>query len=220
MSSKSVHQPTSSGADDEAHSPMFHCCRQHFRNIGGQLTYEQLRTVLPERFDLAVLNSVFQSWHAVTNGKLGSLSLDDPYARFEIVFEHDHHSYRSDSGISHCLSKQGTERKLNIKLPNNGFIYPHSSELSVFESAPLRHRSSTSVKLDQSHLGQFPHLIQFAKSYLKVSEIHCQLFYDCEGDKFEFKAFSDRNRNDAVCFSFRHFDTVDDEFDEDYWLTV
>jgi hypothetical protein len=135
MSSKSVHPHTNSSADDEAHSPMFHYYRQHFRNIGGQMTYEQLRTVLPERFDLAVLNSVFQSWDAVTNGKLGSLSLDDPYARFEIIFDHDHHLYRSDSYISHCLSKQGTERKLNIKLPNNGFIYPHSSELNVFKSA-------------------------------------------------------------------------------------
>jgi hypothetical protein len=211
-------KPTRSTAvDEEEHSPMFNYYRQHFKNIGGQLTYEQLRTMLPERFDLAVLDVVFQSWHAVTNGKLGALTLNDPTARFEIVFEHDHHLYRSDSYISHCINKQDTERKLNIKLPNNGFIYPH---FSVFKSAAPRHRSTTFVKLDRSHLNQFPHLIAFAKLYLNASEVHCQLFYDYENYKFDFKAFSNKNRNDGICFCFHQFDPVDDEFDEDYWLTV
>jgi hypothetical protein len=177
--------------------------------------------MLPEGLDLAVLDSVFVSWHAVTGSRLGLLTLDKLDARYEVVFEHDHHLYRSGTYISHCINKQVLERKLNIKLPNNGFIYPDTTELSVFTSALTRLRSSTFIKLDRSHLSQFPHLIDFAKSYLKVPQVHCQLYYDYHNDKFDFKAFSSEdNRNDGVCFSFHHFPTVDDEFDDEYWLTV
>lgn len=118
--------------------------------------------MFPEGLDSAVFDSVFVSWHAVTGSRLGLLTLDKLDARYEVVFEHDHHLYRSDTYVSHCINKQSLERKLNIKLPNNGFIYPDnpdSNELSVFKSALTRHRLSSFVKLDRSHLSQFPHLI-------------------------------------------------------------
>jgi hypothetical protein len=168
-----------------------------------------------------VLDQVFKSWEivAVKSNLAQRITLDDRNAFETVTFPHDHHQYRSDVTVTH--DNQGStkpSRYLTIKLPNNGFIYPPLSDLNVYKTAAYRHRANSWVNLDNSHISQFPHMIAYAKQFLNVNRVFCKLFYDFNNKGFDFKAFDKPNGTDCVCFSFHFLETVDHEFDVDYWL--
>lgn len=200
-------------------SPDFPFYRQRFLKEGA-ISYDDLRRSIPERFDLSKLDEVFLSWNTSWQSVTGksAFSLENQNAFISVELEHDHHVYRSDVKVTHVYRNSRRERMLTIKLPNNGFIYPHPHELTVFKSAEFRHRSNTYVKLDAVHLAQFPHMLDFARAYLSSASVSVKMFYDFSNDAFDFKVYNVRGGADSVCFSFHHLDTLDHEFDEDYWL--
>ncbi len=219
--SLSLKKTVASPKEDDVHSPGFLFYRSAF--LGHPvLKYDDLRVAVPDRFDLGMLDAVFHSWHcSVKTEDLVEVSIDKKNAFLEVHFEHDHHFYRSDTKVTHFISPGKTERKrmLSIKLPNNGFIYPHPNELKIWQSAQPRHPTNgTFVSLDISHLNHFPTMISFAKSYLSVSRVFCKMFFDFENNIFDFKAFDAPGGNDCVLFSFHFLDTIDHEYETDYWL--
>jgi hypothetical protein len=184
------------------------------------ISYDDLRRSMPERFDLSMLDTIFTSWNtswqSVANKS--EYSLENQRAEILVELEHDHHVYRSDIKVSHFYRDKKRERMLTIKLPNNGFMFPCPYELKVFESADFCHRPSTHVKLAAAHLAQFPQMIHFAKAYLSSASVSCKMFYNVLNGAFDIKIYNMRGGTDSVCFSFHRCDTLDHEFDEDYWL--
>lgn len=179
--------------------------------------YHEMRELYPEKFELAVLDEVFLSFYQVAKDYIDIVNLNESTHREEVLFQHSRHWYKSIYSVRHCITLEGVEKRLHIKLPNNGFLYPCPKELKIFKS-PEYPESLEIVKLDQDHISQFPSLVSFAKLFLSTSEVFCKLFYNWRSDVFEFIAFSDKNRHEGVCFSYRCIKPIDHEFDNDYWL--
>jgi hypothetical protein len=84
----------------------------------SSITYEELRTAMTHRFDLGKLDSVFSSWTAaLPKDDKFCFSFDNKIPFNAVIFEYDHHWFRSDVQITHCIQKHRQERLLSIKLP-------------------------------------------------------------------------------------------------------
>lgn len=114
-------------------------------------------------------------------------------------------------------------KELCIKLANNGFIYSKPdvfNGINVFKNAQPRHRSTTFVNLDISHVNSLKEMKKFACNYLGTKKLSMKLFYDYHKDRFDFKAYSCNDRCKGVVITFTKLPPVDDNFDDDYWLEV
>jgi hypothetical protein len=100
----------------------------------------------------------------------------------------------------------------------NGFISPDLDELKVFQPVGRKKASSSLVALDASHLKQFPKMVQFAKSVFPATEVFCKMFYNFKSNVFEMKIFNKLEGTDCICLQFHQMETLDHEYDPDYWL--
>jgi len=112
---------------------------------------------------------------------------------------------------------------LCIKLAINGFIYskPDASDgINFFKNAQPRHRSTTFVNLDVSHINSLTKLKEFTGNYLGTKKFSVKLLYDYYNDRFDFKAYNRDDYSKSVVITFENLPAINDNFDEDYWLEV
>lgn len=190
-----------------------------------EMNYESLKHSKPERFDMKNLDNIFVSWFKELNDDVTNLPPlnSTSTGKIQVVYEHDNHTYFSDHYISTYVSKGVTNKELCVKLANNGFIYskPVASDgINVFKTAQPRHRSTTFVYLDISHISSLQKLKKFAGDYLGTKKLIVKLFYDYHSDRFDFKAYNKDDRSQGVVITFEDLPARDDNFDEDYWLEV
>jgi hypothetical protein len=209
--------PRPQSADFEFYSKCF------FQNAVDN--YSLYRHCMPRRFDLSNLSGIFDSWFGEFDDVKAIPQLADvPYptttAPYTMYYHHDQHTYKSYAYISHYTANNVKNTTLNIKLANDGFIYPKDSELTIFRSTQPRHHSNVYKKLDKVHLAKFTSLINFSKAYLGSESLRVQLFYSFDEDRMDFKAFDSSNTHLGVVITFERGPCYDGQFDpdEDYWL--
>jgi hypothetical protein len=116
---------------------------------------------MPRRFDLSNLSGIFDSWFGESFydvkaiPQLAAVPYPTTAAPYTVYYHHDKHTYKSDAYISHYTANNVKNTTLNIKLANDGFIYPKNSELTIFRSTQPRHHSNVYKKLDKVHLAKF-----------------------------------------------------------------
>lgn len=190
-----------------------------------EMKYESLKNSMPERFDLKNLDNIFSSWFKELNNDVTNLPPlnSTSTGKFGVVYQHDNHKYLSDHYISTYMMKGVTNKEFRTKLANNGFIYskPFASDgINIFKDAQSRHRSTTFVKLDVSHIDSLKKLKEFAANYLGTNKLSVKLFYDFYYHRFDFKAYNRDDQSKGVVITFEDLPVKDDIFDDDYWLEV
>lgn len=184
--------------------------------------YDELKSLVPDRFRFSILNDVFLSWKSSSGNNFPSLTTQ--VERFEVVFEHDEHYYDSVSCVSHVIMKgKNFKKQFCIDLPNSGFLYSRCDELDVFNSIapPVPQKDSSNIKLDRKYLDAFPDLITFAKAYLSTTSLKCKLIYNFQDDFLIVKVVSVLNESECVIFNFHSLRIVDYQYDDDeYWLSA
>ncbi len=190
-----------------------------------KMEYGNLKNSMPERFELNNFDKVFLSWFKELKFDVKNLpSLDLVSSnKFNVRYDHDNHTYSSDHYISNSLWKGVTTKELCVKLANNGFIYSKPvaiDGINVFQNAQPRHRSTTFVYLDVSHISSLKEMKKFAGAYLGTNQLSLKMFYDFHTHRFDFKAYMKNDRNKGVVITFEDLPVMDDNFNEDYWLEV
>jgi len=188
--------------------------------------YSLYHHCMPRRFDLSNLSGIFDSWFGESFydvkaiPQLAAVPYPTTAAPYTVYYHHDKHTYKSDAYISHYTANNVKNTTLNIKLANDGFIYPKNSELTIFRSTQPRHHSNVYIKLDKVHLAKFTSLINFSKAYLGSRSLRVQLFYSFDEGRMDFKAFDSSNTHLGVVITFERGPCYDGQFDpdEDYWL--
>lgn len=187
------------------------------RNGTGKflVPYETLKELLPQRFDLNILDQIFQSWRKdVSMEKIRQTTSE----KSAVIYEHDHHLYQSDMYIFK-YSKNGKDyENLCIKLANNGFLYSLEADMKTTQTNIPRHHSNTWARLGPEHASSFEHIFAFCKEYFGCDGIYYELLYNAVEDRFDFKAFQSSVLGPGIVITFEPFYPCDGDFDTHHWL--
>jgi len=183
-----------------AKSPEYEFYRSLFPGAGafvrplGGLQYDQAKALFADRFKLTHLTEILNSWQN-SAPQLTTDNFDNYYGKEVVYFYHyDKLLYRSTLWGTTWQEPKGKRliRSLNIKLSNDGFLYPHTNELKVFRSDIRRHDGDSHwTLLDREQaITTFSHHIAFAKSYFKTTKVlDVKVFYNFFMDRIDFKAW-------------------------------
>jgi hypothetical protein len=107
----------------------------------------------------------------------------------------------------------------NIKLSNDGFLYPPNSELTIFRGPLKRHDSSHWYQLDKKERNKFSCAESFARKVLPGGKhVISQFYYNRTDQRMDIK-FLERDSGTAVIFTFEPGYPEDDDF-EDHWFEL
>ena len=117
------------------------------------VNFEALRSIFPERVLLNRLDGIFQAWKqghetlpahlkvSVTNLPTGGVGQNRV-----VLYDYDSYKYRSTVSFTHYHECP----RIEIKLSNDGFIYPPSGELSLnatYRSDAVHHQRTNWARL-------------------------------------------------------------------------
>jgi hypothetical protein len=177
------------------------------------LTYEEANKLLSGRFDINILDQIFQSWR-------NSFRMEDLQSLSAVIYEHDHHKYRSDMYVDNYTDNGRKYQNFCIKLANNGFLYPRESDFKVKATGLPRHHSTTWALLETEYVRHFPAITVFCKEYFASDDIKFKMYYNFLEDRFDFKAFAATDFSRGLVITFEPFPACDEDFDPDHWSSL
>ena len=183
-----------------------------------QISYKELKRIIPERFLLSNLNLIFRSWR--DSWRQSPISFPEcNEGKVLVAYDYDHFKYISTVFSNRLKGFPFADKEYHIKLANNGFMYPKEDDLRVFRSGITRHQSSGWVQLDRSYLEtDFAEIAEFGASFLGAdihdSGVKCQLFFNFYEDKFDFRMTFDRK---LLVVTFEPGYPCDPDLNEDFW---
>jgi hypothetical protein len=170
-----------------------------------------------DRFLLNNLDEIFNSWKSALDAGNYQLPSTVMQGSLYLPYLHDHHTYLSTMYLMSLLTGQ---TNLEIKLANNGFIYPHDGELQVDRRGVSRHHGNGWCVLNKSNLIHFKKMFNFCKQYLgDDGSLCCRLYYNFNCDRFDFKCHQ-KSSNKGVVITFEPGYPMDDDLDTDHWDLV
>lgn len=175
--------------------------RRREASIKAGLPYDALRKLAPEKFDFRVINESFAAFLAKAKTEDGKDLHDQSY----VLYNFDKLQYRGTIDRQSFTDENGQKwTALNVRLSNDGFCYPSTAELKVYqELEDARHRGMPGwVILDRSEKARFSHVVAFAEAYLgPEAELKFKIFYNFSEDRIDFKVRHARtSRVLTVCF--------------------
>jgi hypothetical protein len=200
---------------------MYKLYLRNFHSIPTLIPYNELKKLVPERFELKRLDEVFLSCVSAYNNCKLVFPKTQAEGKCSVDYQHDHHTYRCDSYVDNFGSPQfGNCSNFCMKLCNDGFIYPRETDLSISKSGIERHRSEMWSLLDNQHIDSFPNIISLSKDFLGSNQITTKLYFNSMVERFDFKSFSKSNRQKSVTITFEKFSPLDEDYSEDHWIDV
>lgn len=132
------------------------------------------------------------------------------------IYEFDKLHYRATLELSVFRGPDGCLHvTFNLRLSNDGFLYPPSGELQKMKSTTVEHHNSARwYLLHRDELSKLPRVVELAKNVLGTSETpKCSLFYNEAIQRMDLKfKFEDK----GVCIQFEP-GYPETYFDEDLW---
>lgn len=207
--------------------------------------YVQWKLDDPEHFDLQNVSSIFSS--AITSLSAAPVNLNLPsfndvqrrqtmHSQF-FQYSHDSLTYQGklEYGAAWCSTR--TCWVVNLRLSNNGFLYPHSNELKTIKIPPKPHHTNQPgwALVDEQSQGYFSVLTKYAASWmgksLKARVMYnpliqrLDIYFRPRNNEVSLSDVDDIAINDALLqpFSFNvHFEpgAPIDTFDDDLWQDV
>lgn len=180
------------------------------QDITKTLLYQQAKQLYPERFNLDTIGKIFESWKAclrpdhpflassdlkVKKLRMTLQSIIDSYREREFQpYVYDKVTYLSTVWTSK-FAEFLANRQLDIKLSNNGFLFPETKELKVFKEKITRHdESATWCQLDCSEVKKwFSSMMQFTEKFLGKTAEH-KVWYNFHTNHIDFKSFSNTGK--------------------------
>ncbi len=139
------------------------------------VNFEALRSIFPERVLLNRLDGIFQAWKqghetlpahlkvSVTNLPTGGVGQNRV-----VLYDYDSYKYRSTVSFTHYHECP----RIEIKLSNDGFIYPPRAELSLnpsYQSDDVHHQRTNWVRLsDDTVRVHLPSILKGVKTILNM----------------------------------------------------
>jgi hypothetical protein len=138
------------------------------------LTYSDLEKIFPERVLLARLDGIFGAWNTSYEALDAADKITESYPAngtdSRILYNYDHCTYRS---TVKAIKINGV-RQIEIKLSNDGFIYPPREALalnSAYNSDKVHHKRSGWARLsNESVKTHFESILSGMKSILGTGE--------------------------------------------------
>jgi hypothetical protein len=105
------------------------------------LDYEQAKDLFPERFNLNNLASILTSWKTAPTPLTTDLFADFDQKTKYYFYEHDRLLYRSTLWGVQWAEKTDARliNSLNLRLSNDGFLYPETKEIKTNRENIKRH---------------------------------------------------------------------------------
>lgn len=140
------------------------------------VSFAALRSLFPERVLLSRLDDIFRAWelgHETLPAHLKVSVANPPTGGFNgqnrvVLYDYDNYKYRSTLLFTHYHDCP----RIEIKLSNDGFIYPPRGELSLnhsFESDAVHHQRTNWVRLsDETIRVHFPSILGGVKKILNM----------------------------------------------------
>jgi hypothetical protein len=160
------------------------------------VSFEELQRTFPERVLPARIDEIFRAWMEEEvrlppkDRVRFNASLLNQLKRTHLPYKFDHYEYMSSMFYfqfqhSHRLPQY------NIKLANDGFIYPSSSTLETNSSyndvRPYHGSTGWSQLSDQTLQNHFKSLVAFAKIFLETDKVGGQVLYDETEERIDFR---------------------------------
>jgi hypothetical protein len=161
------------------------------------LTFEQLKTLMPECVRLARVDDIFRAWKEAHDNLLPadrvqcnlSISRNDEQ-RTHLHYEFDSHTYLSSLYYYHPRDTR-RQSEFCIKLANDDFIYPHTSTLETnpnYDTSQNYHNGTgwnlLSTETLESH---FQSIVQFANSFHGTDSIDGAVLYNENMERMDFR---------------------------------
>lgn len=154
------------------------------------VAFEELQRIFPESVLLSRVDDIFRAWMAAEarlppedrvrfDGSLLNQSFEPK--RTHLPYQFDHYEYMS-SLIYFQFRHSQRLPQFNIKLANDGFIYPSASTLetnsSYNDARPYHGSTGWSQLSDETLQNHFKSLISFAKTFLETDKVDGQILYN------------------------------------------
>ena len=142
------------------------------------LSFEALRSLFPERVLLKRLDEIFLAWkrgHDTLPAPLKVSIANPPAGGFNgqsrvVLYDYDNYKYRSTVLFTHYHECP----RIEIKLSNDGFIYPPRGELALnpsYQSGAVHHQRANWARLsDDTVRAHFPSILEGVKKILNRPE--------------------------------------------------
>lgn len=191
--------------------------------------YQAAKQLFPEKFEKQIICDIFEAWNqqvALKELKDGPKQDANRFCRPKQYFGYLYDGIVYQSLVQTVSYKNPTDSclytKLNIKLSNDGFLYPDPAELKVFKENVRRHYGTTWCLLDRDELQNwFRPLMDFAVWWLQMSkkDLVFKLWYNFDFSRIDFFAFQKVEVNGeklALTISFEPGGPMID-FEDDGW---
>jgi hypothetical protein len=176
------------------------------------LPYDAVLKLYPDRFNFALINNNFAALAARLPTEYAVLWRNET-----TVYEFDKLRYCSTRDVVRYNYLGTPQTVLNVRLSNDGFLYPLPSSLNVFQPQVSRHHSATWALLDRTEIARFPAVVAWCDRTAlahTVENIRYQVFYNFMEDRIDVKAISG-NGKDVVLVTFEP--GFPEEGFDDYW---
>mmetsp|Transcript_206 Transcript_206/g.664 ORF Transcript_206/g.664 Transcript_206/m.664 type:complete len:201 (+) Transcript_206:275-877(+) len=172
------------------------------------LTFEDLKELFPDRVLLARLDDIFTAWKAshdsLPSNKQVSMTYPTVGTQARILYDYDHYTYRSTVAP---IEINGAPQ-IEIKLSNDGFIYPSHDSLSLndtYDSTKTHHKRTGWARLsDETIKTHFGSLIAGAKSIMGATGelVDGQVLYHEYEERVDF-LFQKKNGTARILITFQ-----------------
>lgn len=144
--------------------------RQLYNAISVGLTFEDLKAIFPDRILIARLDDIFSAWEvshdSLPSHKQVSMAYPAVGTQARILYDYDNYTYRSTVAP---IEVNGLVQ-VEIKLSNDGFIYPSRDTLSLnptYDSSKSHHKRTGWARLsDETIKTHFGSILAGAKSIM------------------------------------------------------
>ena len=191
--------------------------------------YNLKRIEYSEQFDLRILESIFRSWNdTIESVKAnGNIAFEARiwFPRVKLNYEYDSLLYCSEVYTTTSLFKNKKIQEVNIRLPNDGFLYKKHNELKISQDNLKRHRSETwCLLIPDEYKDGCLFLARWFRNFFNLSKdtsISHRVFYNYNEDRVDFKIWYDATDEEydqyVVIITFEPGYPEDTYGDKDLW---
>jgi hypothetical protein len=162
----------------------------------NSLTIDQLKELVPEKFNFDIVNQVFENATTSLDFKF-----DGRFGKIFTYFKVDNITYKGTlEYVRATFPDKKNWESLNIRLPNDRFCYSKETDLKLFKTGEQRHRTQGWSILSRDEDKRFGKLINFCKEKLGA-KFSCTIFYNFVENRIDFIARDSTNlRQIQICF--------------------
>jgi hypothetical protein len=179
---------------------------------------QQLHPILPEQYNLSVINSNVDAFLTVFSTVVQQVFCDyDGINSIErkYLYTFDSLLYQVDVSVLPTSYKGYLNQSYNLRFSNDGFLYLPDTDYAQMKSGIKRHHGENWSSLQPSQCHQLPAILCFV-TLLLGTDYGIQFFYCQSLQRMDLK-FINRQRNRCLTFSFEPGYPAQDSF-EDYWF--